>query len=421
MRNRIIIAILVGALIAGLIWYQEKNSAKKEKVFDDKINYSTKTYKPYDTKFAYESFKTFAKKGFVENSKSIKDTLNSNFKGKGKLMVVISPYFLPTQTEVDSLLNFVEKGNDLYISAFTISSFFMNSAIALDSTDASFEFINNFPPQIIKGRQEIQFTINDTLSETPQTLYSYPGIRPTNTYGFFKKEHYGKKNLIIEENGDVALALAPYGDGNIYVNFCPITMTNYFVLHGQNYTFFNEIYNTINKTEKPIIWDRFYEKHKIQRPDPEYDKQPGDSFFWKVVEEHPTLGWAIVAFFLAIFLFILVHSRRMQKPMVVLPEPENNSLTFVKAIAGLYWLKQDHKKIADKIIQQFYDFISVNYWLSHKEINLENAEKIAEKSGKELEDISTILETIDAIKQSEKIDKKTLMHLYSKVHSVVNK
>jgi hypothetical protein len=420
MRVRVIIAIFVGALIGGLIWYQEKNSVKKEKVFDDKISYTTKTNKPYDTKFAYESFKKYAKEGFVQNDKSIKDTLNKHFKGKGKLMVVVSPYFLPTQSEVDSLLNFVENGNDLYISAFTISSFFMNSAIALDSTDASFEFSDNFPSEILNGQQQIEFTKKDSLSESTQLYYAYPGARPKNIYGFFKKELYGKENLILETNGDVALMRTPYGDGDIYINFCPITMTNYFMLHSQNYTYFNELYKLLNATGKPIIWDRFYEKHKIQRPDPEYDKQPGDSYFWKVVEEHPTLGWAIFAFFLAIILFILVNSRRMQKPIPVLSEPENNSLTFVKAVAGLYWLKQDHKKIAEKIIHQFYDYISTNYRISHKEINLENAEKIAEKAGKELGEISTILETIDKIKQSEKTDKKTLMHLYSKVHSVVN-
>lgn len=420
MRARIIIAIFVGALIAGLVWYQEKNSVKKEKVFDDKINYSTKTNKPYDTKFAFESFKKYAKKSFVENSKSIKDTLNPNFKGKGKLMVVISPYFLPTQSEVDSLLNFVEKGNDLYISAFTISSFFMNSTFTFDSTDANFEFENNFPPQILKGQQQIEIAKKDSLSESLKPFYTYPGVRPKNTYGFFKKELYGKENLILQTNGDVALTRTPYGFGYVYINFCPITMTNYFMLHGQNYTFFNEMYSLLGAAEKPIIWDRFYEKHKIQRPDPEYDKQPGDSYFWKVVEDHPTLGWAIFAFFLAIILFILVHSRRLQKPVAVLPEPENNSLIFVKAVAGLYWLKQDHKKIADKIIHQFYDYISVNYRLSQKEINLENAEKIAEKSGKNLTDISSILQTIDHVKNSEKIEKKTLIQLYTKVYSFEN-
>lgn len=420
MSNRIILAIVIGTFIASLIWYQENYSKNEAKVFDDSIEYTTKTYRPYDTKFVYDSFKKQAKKGFKQNTKAITDSLNKNFKGSGNLMVVVSPYFLPTQTEVDSILNFVENGNDLFVSAFTISSFFMNSAIALDSTDASFEFDDNFPPEIKKGRQQFIIQKGDSTTTEGDIAYSYPGAKITNVYGFFKKENYGKANLAYDDNNEVALISTPYGDGNIYINFCPIVLTNYFMLHRQNYSLFNEIYGLIEAADRPIIWDRFYEKHKIQRPDPEYDKEPGESYFWKIVEEHPSLAWAVFTFFLGIGLFILVYSRPMQKPVAVIAEPENNSLAFVKAVAGLYWLKQDHKKIAEKISQHFYDYLATNYRLVHKEIIIDNLEKIATKTGRDQKEIIEILTTIEKVENSEKIDKKTLMSFYAKVHGFVN-
>ena len=58
MSNRIIIALLAAALIGGLIWYQEtKPVPKPEKVFDDRVRYSSKSYKPFDTKFAADALK----------------------------------------------------------------------------------------------------------------------------------------------------------------------------------------------------------------------------------------------------------------------------------------------------------------------------------------------------------------------------
>jgi hypothetical protein len=418
MSQRIVIALLAATLIGGLIWYQESKPVKKqEKIFDDRVRYQTKSYKPFDTKFAFDIFKNHAKKGFKLNSKPVTDSTNLNLKGTGKLMLVMSPYFLPTQREVNKLLDFVEAGNNLYVSTFTIASPFLNSVIGRDSTDADFELIENFPPKKVNGKMEIYFKAHDSLTKQ---IYRYPGDKFRNTHGYFRDEKYDKKNLALEPNGDAAIVEIPFGEGKIFINFCPISMSNYFLLHDQNYQFLNEVYSYIGAADKTVIWDTFYEKHKIQRPEPLDDTKPGDSYFWKVIAQYPTLSWAIFTFFLAISLFVLVYSRRMQKPVAVIAEPENNSVEFVKAVSGLYWLQQDHKKIAEKISHQFYDFLAVNYRIPYQDMTIEKAEKIAQKTGKNEIDIVDILSLIKDIEVAEKVNVKTLNSLYSKVYVIVN-
>jgi hypothetical protein len=418
MSSRLILALLSVTLIGGLIWYQEAKPVKKaERIFDDRVRYSTKSFRPFDTKFAYDAIKKHSRKGFKINSKAVTDSTNALMKGTGKVMVVMSPYFLPTQKEVNKLLDFVEAGNNLYVSSFTIASPFLNSIIGRDSTDAEFELIENFPPKKVNGKTEIYFKANDSLG---RKIYTYPGDRFLNTHGSFRDEKYDKINLASEVEGDAAIIKIQFGDGAVFINFCPVSMSNYFLLHKQNYQFLNEIYNQIGAKDKTIIWDTFYEKHKIQRPEPLEDTKAGDSYFWKVIDQYPTLGWAIFTFFMAIGLFVLVYARRIQKPVTVIAEPENNSVEFVKAVSGLYWLRQDHKKIAEKLAHQFNDYLAVNYRIPYQEITLEKAEKIAQKTGKNQADIEAILSLINEIELADKIKPKALSSLYTKVYSIVN-
>jgi hypothetical protein len=417
MSKRIIIAMLVTALLCGLIWYQEsKTDPEAKREYDFSVKYSSLTYKPYDTKFAYQSFKNKAKKGFEINNK-VPDSLNFALKGNGKIMVVMSPYFLPTQREVNSLLDFVERGNNLYISSFTVASPFLNSVIGRDSTDSDFDFTGNFPPYAEKGELVVNFNKADSLGF--DKYFTYPGSKFSNVNGYFRDEKYGKINLILQPNGDAAFIEITLEKGKIFINNCPVTMSNYFLLHNDNYRFFNQIYQLIGAKDKSIIWDTYYKQHVVQRPEP-IQNEPGESYFWKLVSKYPSLQWAIFTFFAAIGLFVLVYSRRLQIPVDVLPEPENNSVAFVKSIAGLYWLKQDHIVIANKISHQFYDYLSAKYRIPYKDITLDNATKIAEKSGKEQNQIEEILTIIKQNENNQKITKNQLILLYQKVYKLMN-
>jgi hypothetical protein len=190
------------------------------------------------------------------------------------------------------------------------------------------------------------------------------------------------------------------------------------LLHKQNYKYLNRIIELTEANKRVVVWDNFYQKYAEQRPEP--SNEPGESYLWKVINEHPPLLWAIISFFLAIGLFILINSRRLQKPIPVIPEIQNHSIDFVKAVSGLYWVQQDHKNIAEKIKMQFYDFMTTNYKIPHKDIVLENVEKIAQKTNKKQKDIENIIDQITDIEASEQITKQNLMEFYTRVHKFIN-
>jgi hypothetical protein len=419
MTQRIIVAVLVVGVFGFLLFRSEFFKKERPKIFDPNITYSTKTYRPYDTRFAYEQFKKKAGKGFVLNETKF-DYQNPNYLDTTSILVIVSPYFLPNQLEMNALSDYVDRGGNLLISSFSISTNLFNTVLD-DSTDtADIPVYPDYPPTSFSDSLTI-FWKDPYAEDSTAVAYTYPGIKPfyvldsqvinsvyTTTHVY---DHYGQK--VLDE--------VQIGKGRMFIVHSPITLTNYFLLHKQNYRYLNQIFDLLEMKNRKVIWDKFYERYQTQRPeDTGEPEQAGESYFWKVIKEHPPLMWAVLTFFLTISLFILLFSRRMQAPIRVIPEVKNNSVEFIKAVSGLYWLKQDHKKIGEKITSQFYDFMSTNYRFVPKDITLENVEKIAQKTDKKPEEIEGILLIINHIEESEAIYKKTLIDFYRKVYRFMN-
>ena len=422
MTQRIIVAVLVVGMLGFLLFYSEFFNKERPKFFDSRITYTTKTYRPYDTRFAFEQFQKKAGKGFVLNNEKF-DYQNPNYLDTTSILAIISPHFLPNQLEMNALSDYVDRGGNVLISAFSISPNLFNTILD-DSTDtADITVYTEFPPAEINDSLTVFWT-NPYAEEDEQNgtiSYTYPGVRPFYVLDSEVVNSVYTTTHVRDQNGEKVLDDVRIGKGRIFIIYQPITLSNYFLLHKQNYGYLNQVFDLLDVKNRKVIWDKFYERYQTQRlEDTGEREQAGDSYFWKVIKEHPPLMWAIVTFFLAIGLFIVLYSRRMQAPIKVIPEIKNNSIEFIKALSGLYWLKQDHKIIGEKITTQFYDYLSTNYRFSPKDITLENIEKIAQKTDRKSSDIEGIILIINYIEESEAIHKKTLMNFYGKVYRFIN-
>jgi hypothetical protein len=422
MTQRIIVAVLVVGVFGFLLFYSEFFKTERPKFFDSRITYTNKTYRPYDTRFAFEQFQKKAGKGLVLNEEKF-DYQNPNYLDTTSILAIVSPYFLPNQLEMNALTDYVDRGGNVLISAFSISPNLFNSILD-DSTDtADITVYTEFPPTEINDSLSVFWTDpyaeedeeNDTIS------YTYPGVKPFYVLDSEVVNSIYTTTHVRDQNGEKVLDDVQIGKGRIFIVYAPITLSNYFLLHKQNYGYLNQVFDLLDVKNRKVIWDKFYERYKTQRPEDTGEReQAGDSYFWQVIKQHPPLMWAIATFFLAIALFILLYSRRMQASIRVIPEIKNNSIEFIKAVSGLYWLKQDHKKIGEKITTHFYDYLSTNYRFAPKDITLENIEKIAQKTDRKQDDIEDILLIISHIEESEAIYKKTLMDFYKKVYRFIN-
>jgi hypothetical protein len=419
MKTRILIAIVVTAFLAFLAYqlYTAVQLSKfAEKVFDRNITYSEKTYKPYDTKYALESFKKYAKKGYeinLEKPDTVNDVFGDANTDTNAVVAIISPYFLPTVNETTTLQNYVARGNNIFVSALNISPTFIDSL--LHPTEPA-EFYNDYPPLPYNNDSLTIYwpTYDDEFNLLKNKKYEYPGVKIPNYNEKYFLDYEGGIELAFDADTASSLIDIPYGSGHFYIQLRPITMTNYFLLHKKNYQYLNDIFEEIGISNRKVIWDSYYKSKRNIRDDVQIMEEPEESYFLDLILSNKPLLWSVLTFFLGIGLFILLHSRRMQAPIKILPDVVNNSVEFSQAISGLYWINQDHHKIAEKLILQLYDYLTVSFKIFPRDFTNSNLKKLAQKTNKKEEDISQIIQHIEQINNSNQITKTALMDFYKK-------
>ncbi len=395
----VVVAAMLYLIIAiGGAWFSSV------KIFDKQFSVSPTSYKPYDIKFFHDQIEKKASRGFSTNEEALNDNMMTDDEADNLLMVV-SPYFLPSEQEIVALKNYVSSGNYAFVSAFSISSNFLDSLFYMPR---SYVFSNNFPPYL----QANSLTISWLPIKT-RTQYNYlghsPVLMPLDSITLYNNSQVTAIDTLIwdKQNGIQLLELT-CGKGKLFLSHNPIILSNYFLLHKDNYRLFNQIAQRIELADRYVVWDNHYRNVVRQGA----GAQVGESKFMEIMHKYPPLTWAFYTFLAAILLFILSNFRRTQAAVAVVPAHKNQSLAFVNVISELYWQKQNYKAIADKIIAHFYEYMSVQYRINIKDFRAENAEKIAQKTGKDILSIKQLIDLINAIESREKIEKQDLYNLY---------
>jgi hypothetical protein len=398
--------IIVGLVFLGLITLGLLLAPQMNKRFDRNLRYIPDSYKPYDTRFFYESLKKYAGKGFKVNHTAPSP---KNLKGENSLYVICSPNFLPNEAEKREIFKFVSAGNHLLLSTFSISSHALNGL----SDILYFDTLHQKPLRAMHDSLSIEW--HNGL------IRSYPGsAHQSSIYLDEQDSTQVPFSLAINlANQQSSLVMFTYGRGKIFIQLQPTVFTNYFLLHKNNSDLLTPLFEDLDIKNRYVIWDDFYIQLKnASRPRSNSSSPPkGESFFIKMMMEHPPLLWAVLTFVITAVLFIFNHARRVRKPVPKLPEMQDTSLAFTNAIAELYWQRKDHSVIAHKIQLQWQNYLYTHFKIFPKDITEQNLEAIATKSGKTQEEIAEILKFGKETKFSE----KNLIDFYRLVYKFIYK
>ncbi|RYU96838.1 DUF4350 domain-containing protein [Emticicia agri] len=412
MKSRLIIggAILIVVTFLFLILNKLLNSEKK---FDKSFTVSRYSYKPYDCKFFFDELKRNAGEGFKENNISFELTQLGEGNTTNTSYIIVSPKFYPTSFAINHLKAFASKGNNVFICAFSLTAELIDS---LYSSPQKNNLSVSFPPYLIESRWNVNWNGEDST----QTQYHLWGHKPITAV---LDSIYLPGNdlitdidtLITDNANKIQMLEIECGYGRIFLCNNPILVSNYFLLYQDNYTFFNKIADKINLAENNIIWDDYY--RTVNSLDDNDSTGIGRSEVFRVIFQNPPLVWAFYTFMAGIALFLLIYYRRIQKPIPIYSTPKNNSEAYISVVSGLYWQQQNHKSIADKIIGQFFEYLTHNFHIHIKDFQESELEKISLKTGRSLESIREIFDEITLIKSQEEITKQSLMSLYQRINA----
>ena len=289
-----------------------------------------------------------------------------------------------SEEEFESLLNFVERGNDVFISTLGANVDTMNlktrSIPILSLT------------QKIKVRlvnKELDTISREIGSEIP--VFKFTKIDTLQTEVLGKVTVYDQDGSTAEQH--INFVRQKFGNGYFYFHLNPFGFTNYYLLKEEHNRYISSALSYLDG-EKPILWDAYYKTGKSRITSPMY-----------YVLNSKSLKWAYYTALIGILLFVLFQGKRNQRPIPIITPLKNQTIAFAKTIAGMYYEKSEHNNIAKQNSNYFLEYIRSHLNISTNVRNDTFYEQLAAKSGNPLESTKKLFQKIEKI-QSEKTTTK---------------
>ncbi len=302
-----------------------------------------------------------------------------------------------TEDGINELLSFVYEGNNAFFS------------------------LNYFSEELQEALQ-IEIKNLDSLAFSPIRLKKLKGKLQLNN-DHFKNQEYSfdrnlRRNYIKSYNKNISIVLGTqtinsqeeptflkiyHGEGAIYVHTQPIVFTNYNMLN-KNYQYAE---NTLSYLPNfSAFWDPQIRASRIANQEPE-NSESVFVFFWK----NPSLKWFLYIGFFGLILFMVFNARRKQRAIPITSPLKNSTVEFTQTISNLYLKNDNHKNLVDKKILFFLEKVRTRYLINTHNLNSEFIEKLALKSGNNLNNTKYLINTILALNKKIACSEEELMVL----------
>lgn len=337
---------------------------------------------PYGTYVAYENLKYIFPDAELKINKESPSRYNSfaasqsyyssdddadQKKKEQILYIIISPYFVPGEREFNSIMEFVGRGNHVFISALYWGREFQDSMK-----------IDIYSHRFMYSQDSLGMSVENPVN-ADSLPFTYPG-KPDP--GYFEDYDTTYADVLgTDDNGNVNFIKHTYqGGGSIYLHANPLAFTNFFLLHKKNNEYYNNVFSYIPQDIKTIQWDEYFRYGSSSSG----SRSGGGSHALKVIMDHDGLRfafWLVLLIFLLIYLF---ESKRKQRIIPGIAPLRNTSLDFVKTIGRLYYQYRDNKNLASKMTAHLMDHIRHRYNIPTSVMDEKFMTMLAYKSGYDL-------------------------------------
>ena len=349
---------------------------------------------PYGAKIAYEALPNIFPDAEISASSSAEIFNSSNSEGAKKAYIIIGTAVDADATDVTRLMNFVEEGNQVFISCNRISENLLNN-LSLRAT--SYRGRADEPDSLTVG-------VYSPLNAAYQK-YSYPG----DSYDNFVTKLDSQYTSVLGRDGHGHpnfVRLTYKGGGAIYLHFAPLAFSNFFLLHKENMGYYENALSYMPSSIKQVVWDEYYR----------YDRSRSFSAFQYILN-NPALRWA---FWLLLLLFAIIYlfdSKRRQRQIPVIGALTNTSLDFVRTIGRLYYQRRDNHNLAMKMVVHFQDQVRTRYHLTVTTMDEAFVDRLAYRTGYPKQTLMSLVGYIQELPVKEYIADEELLDFHRQLEA----
>lgn len=295
--------------------------------------------------------------------------------------------------DVDKLVKLAENGNQIFISASSISC---SLADTLDLSLTPNVMFSNLGKTV-----RVQKFENQKISLNKSYKYE-------KAFDVVSIKNFNKDSLTVlgrDANKNIQFIKKQFGKGNIFFCCQPLSFTNYNVVEENNADYIAGAFSYL--PNHSIVWDEYYKPTRALR----------NSSPLKYLLTHPPLKLGFYLLFFSLVFLLLFQGKRQQRIVPIIQPLRNTSLEFIRTLGSLYYTKKNHKDIADKKLKYFKEFIRSRYHIDFKKENikeLSSRSALPEKTLRMLFDQSKSIETLTHLTQ------EGLEDFHSKIEYIYN-
>lgn len=361
--------------------------------------------RPFGASVAFDMVKNAYPKKSIEFSKQeFADNYGWDY-DTASLYFDISLNYYVNDRDAQSLLDFVYKGNTAFIASDKLDTALLHKIYCEQATQYSFY-----------NKSEMRNTFAYIIPELSPSKDSFQYFyRPFNKYYAAINGDYGRY-LGRNDADSTNLFVFFWGKGRFYFHSDPRAFSNYFLLTNNNYKYFEEVLQMIPEPTQNIYWDNFYGKRNHASNAKARSGSGGKNDSGKgssigTLMKYPPLAKAFLISLGLLLLYMLFNSKRRQRIVPIVKPPENTSIAFAEAIAGLYLSKKDNKVVADKIITYFNEHVRTKYFLNIHVHDETYADVLSRKSAVPIEITNQLAAAIKNANSSAKVSDEELLLL----------
>jgi hypothetical protein len=390
-RSKIALYIIGAVIVLMMI-----AEVTKPKAINWRDSYSASDKIPLGCFVLYNELNTFTKEPILTSEESVYQYLKTIDSAQTKSMVFINNRIYFDAEESEALLDFVNKGNTVFLS----SSYFYGNV--MDTLNIAVERQGS---NLFKATSAHQFTsphlknYNREFKDVIENSH-FVSVDTLNTIIL------GTVTTLNENGKDVTnpnLIKVKYGNSNgqFILHTNPFAFTNYHMLKG-NEDYAAAVMSFLPKQQ--IIWDNNYKSGRRVITSP-----------LRYILQNTALKWAFYISMFGLILFVIFRGKRTQRIIPVIIKLENATLDFTQTIGELYYQHGDFTNIIEKKIQYFLEFVRTNYYLNTANLGPVFIEKLAVKSDNSKDDTKVLVEYIIYLKSKNKHTEAELIELNKKI------
>jgi len=276
----------------------------------------------------------------------------------------------------------IERGSTFFLSSFAQTNTIFSS-LGIEE-QRSFAFEKRITVKWNENRQKIDLYCVKNLDTIFGEWYGLSHLSAS------------KASELMRFQGLTAMYALTVGKGTFFHHTLPQSLTNVALKNPKSFEYLSFVAQQLPSHSKIYVL-KFATIHNTSIKsefDEEINRQ--NESLLKFILESRILRNTMMLTFGSIFLFILFRTRRRKHLVPVLPPKTNTTLAFVDSIASIFLKQQIPSSILAMQRKNFFDTVLRYYYIDmHRNVSEENIRLLAEKTGFEIQKLSSLINSLN--------------------------